>query len=273
MSDRVGANEAYILDQAMQAARRLLGPDADADVAAVNGLARELAWIFCARGQTICEQGQPSDALFFLIRGRALAVYQDEATGLSQIVGEIGRGETIGEMGILTGEPRSLTVVCSRDSELLRLDRATFERLVVEHPRILLSVSQTVIERLRRRNVTHRRASTATPVAVAMLPAGGDDGSLLAPFAEALATALGRYGPSCHVSAAHLPAELSDALAQNAADPRVVGWLNDLEQAHRFVVLQAEAEPSPWTERCIRQADRRLLVARTETSQIGRAHV
>ncbi len=50
------------------------------------------------------------------------------------------------------------------------------------------------------------------------------------------------------------------------SDPRVIGWLDDLEQAHNFVVLETDPSPSPWSERCIRHPDRLLLVGRPESA-------
>jgi len=220
-----------------------------------------MEWRSYVRGDAVCVQGAPSDALYVLVSGRAVAVYRDTATGAVQVVGEIGQNELIGEMGLLTGEPRSISVICARDSELLRLDRQHFEQFVATHPRVLLAISQTVIERLRQRTVENRRPSSGRVTTVALIPAGGDDGRLLPPLAMSLAAALGRHGTTRHVSHAHLPPEIRD----DTHDSHLVAWLNDLELSNRFLVLEADPVPSPWTERCLRHADRLLLVARPDS--------
>ena len=42
---------------------------------------------------------------------------------------------------------------------------------------------------------------------------------------------------------------------------RLVQWLARLESDYRYVVYEADRDASPWTERCLRQADRILLMA------------
>jgi CRP-like cAMP-binding protein len=49
-------------------------------------------------------------------------------------------GETVGEMALISGKPRNATVIALRDSELGRLSRAAFERLMVLHPQGLLCI-------------------------------------------------------------------------------------------------------------------------------------
>jgi len=125
------SNGMYVPENARVAAQRLLAADPDADDAAIMALAGDMTVVTRARGEALCEQADPSDALFILVSGRAIAVYRDPATGEGRIVGQIAHGEPIGEMGILTGEPRSTGVICWRDARLLRLDRPAFLRLAL----------------------------------------------------------------------------------------------------------------------------------------------
>ncbi len=78
------------VDQARVVALRLLG--ADADQAAITALAGEMTIVTRHRGEALCEQDEPSDAMFFLVSGRAHAVYRDQVTADSRIVGRVLRG-------------------------------------------------------------------------------------------------------------------------------------------------------------------------------------
>jgi len=200
-----------------------------------------------------------------LVSGRALAVYRDLATEQSRVVGEIQPGEMIGEMGMLTGEPRSTSVVCWRDSEVLSLDRQAFERIISANPRALMAISQAVIQRQRRQITRGQAAATSTVSTVSILPAGGDDGASLGAFSELLAAALGQHGVTRHVSVAQLPPGISEALTHGTGDLRMRGWLDELERVSRFVILQADPAPTQWSEWYIRQADRILLVAQSNS--------
>jgi NTE family protein len=97
---------------------------------------------------TLFEQGELADRVYILVSGRLQAVV-GHAAGGARILGEIGRGEIIGEMAILTGEPRSARVRALRDSELVSLDREAFDRLVVRYPQMLMALTRLVIHRLR----------------------------------------------------------------------------------------------------------------------------
>src|SRR6184192_4129186 len=57
------------------------------------------------KGAVLCRQGTPSDAMYVVVSGR-LRVVLEKANGEQRALSEIGRGETVGEMGMLTGEPR-----------------------------------------------------------------------------------------------------------------------------------------------------------------------
>lgn len=58
--------------------------------------------------------------MYVVLTGR-LRVFVEEAGQEDRMVGEVGRGECVGEMGVLIGGPRSATVCAVRDSELVRL--------------------------------------------------------------------------------------------------------------------------------------------------------
>ena len=66
------------------------------------------------------------------------------------ILAELGLGETIGEMAVIGGEPRSSTVYAIRDSQLARLSAARFEQLLERHPKATFQmVTSRLVARLR----------------------------------------------------------------------------------------------------------------------------
>src|SRR5262249_52131573 len=85
-----------------------------------------VAWVTLSRGTVLFEEGDPGNHAYILVSGRLQASVRD-ATGGERMVGEIARGEVVGEMAIFTGEPRSARVRALRDSELISLDRPAFD--------------------------------------------------------------------------------------------------------------------------------------------------
>ena len=197
-------------------------------------------------GETLLREGDPPDALYVVASGRMQAFVTSE--GAEALVGEIGRGEVIGEMGILGDEPRSATVRALRDSNLLRFSRDMFVGFLHEHPEELFAITRLIIQRLRR----SIRSGTA-PVSVrtiAVVPLGGSDGATFARFLTSMFS---------ERMAARLvaPGDVDESLA----DGEQTRWLHELEDGHELLVYLADGEPSSWTERCLRQADRVVLVA------------
>jgi sulfate permease, SulP family len=89
--------------------------------------------------------------MHFIVRGRVGIVVGVE--GASHRVRSLGSHTTVGEMGLITGRPRSATMEAEDDSILYVLPRAAFDRINTDHPalsRALLTYTISVMaERLR----------------------------------------------------------------------------------------------------------------------------
>lgn len=232
------------------------------DESMLGEIEERVAWVALARGATLFEQGDPGDRAYVLVHGRLQASVRAAAGG-EKIVGEIARGEIVGEMAILTGEPRSARVRALRDSQLVCLDRPAFEQLIVRHPQMSMALTRLVIHRLRE---AQRGPQPESPARTFAVVAAGP-GLPLADFTGCLVAALGELGTTLRVGAVDLDRHLgTPGLAQTALDDpsaaRIDSWVDEQESRHRFVVLEADAAPSNWSTRCVRQADRLLVVGR-----------
>ena len=72
--------------------------------------------------------------------------------------------------------------------------------------------------------------------------------------------------PRCTLSALRLDALLNrPGIAavdeEDAAGIRLTAWLDEQESHHQFLIYETDGTDSPWTRRCLRQADEILLVA------------
>ncbi|MBV9458942.1 MAG: cyclic nucleotide-binding domain-containing protein [Bradyrhizobium sp.] len=69
----------------------------------------EAEFVDLQAGELLFRQGERSDDVYFLLSGRLRACPEDG--GKRTILGEIGRGETVGELALFTDEPRSASIV------------------------------------------------------------------------------------------------------------------------------------------------------------------
>ena len=104
----------------------------DEMVAVIQGL-KLLAF---ERGQAILCEGQPGGSLYTLTSGRVRAFKRDPETGKQNAIGDLKEGAFFGEISILTGQPRTASVVALTRCELLELDRPALDGITSTHPRV-----------------------------------------------------------------------------------------------------------------------------------------
>ena len=102
----------------------------------LDTIGSEFEWFSLPGGQTLFHEGDNDDSLYILLSGRLGAFVRNEE-GKDTLIRQMVSGETVGEMAVLSGEPRSATVVTLRDSEILQLKKAAFTRLIEAHPKAL----------------------------------------------------------------------------------------------------------------------------------------
>lgn len=98
------------------------------------------------RGSVVFHEGDPGDALFVLLSGRAKIVLQSEQ-GQEVILSVVEPPDVLGHIALLDGAPRSATVVA--------LDALETRRLTREHFLELLGTDRTMLDSL----LTHLAAS------------------------------------------------------------------------------------------------------------------
>jgi predicted acylesterase/phospholipase RssA/CRP-like cAMP-binding protein len=226
---------------------------------ALRGLEAEFQRVYLTGGETLIRQGEPADCMYLVVSGR-LRAYVEHPGDRDTVVGEIARGEIVGEMGLLIDEPRSTTIRAIRDCELLRLSKEVFDRFLEAYPPATKHIARLNLMRLRRTILSPRAESTVATIAI--VPAGRD--APLATFTESLVRALGAIGPTLHLNKERFERGFGDASGGRPAPSagRVTGWLTELETKYRYVVYESDATRSDWTRRCLRQADHVLAVGR-----------
>jgi NTE family protein len=233
------------------------------DRALLDDLGRMAEWIHRRRGELLFEQNQMGGALYLVISGR-LRTLRIEKGGTVRLLGEAARGEMVGELSFFGQEPRGERVEAIRDSVLVGLENAEFDALVARRPQTLRHVTRLVVDR-----VSNGRPDGAAPRVTNVAVVAASPGAPVAAFCERLVAALQAHGPTLHLTAAEVERRIAEAgIAQawgtGSDSARLMAWLEAREVDHRFVVYQAEDGATAWTRRCMRQADRVLLVARAD---------
>jgi small-conductance mechanosensitive channel/CRP-like cAMP-binding protein len=115
-------------------------------------------------GEAIVRQGEPGESMFVVGSGRAVVSLEPDR----REVATIERGGYFGEMSLLTGEPRTATVLARGDTVLLELDADLFRRLGAVSPH---AVEQIGVAAVTRRLELDRIRSASADTVVADAPA------------------------------------------------------------------------------------------------------
>lgn len=94
-------------------------------------------------GRVLCRQGEVATACFVILEGEA-----DVRVG-TEVVGRVGPGESVGEMGLIDAHPRSAEVVTRTPMRLYVIDARRFEGVLTEAPSIARNLLRDLSGRIR----------------------------------------------------------------------------------------------------------------------------
>jgi small-conductance mechanosensitive channel len=98
------------------------------------------------RGEVITRQNAAAHWLYVLTKGEVEVRIRAE-NGVEKIVTRLTAPNVFGEMGVVTGEPRSASVIALTEVECYRLDKEAFQRVLKARPHIMDSVSVAMARR------------------------------------------------------------------------------------------------------------------------------
>ncbi|MBX3292739.1 MAG: mechanosensitive ion channel family protein [Acidobacteria bacterium] len=111
----------------------------------INRLAHFSSSRVYAPGEAIVAKGQEGGSMFVIMRGRVSI--QIPVGGKMINVNELGDGEFFGEMSLLTGEPRTATVLAIEETEVLKVGKEALRPILAENPALVESVYHHIEER------------------------------------------------------------------------------------------------------------------------------
>ena len=117
-----------------------------------------------AAGDVLCRAGDRSDCLY-VVEGGLLQVLDGES---GEVLGRQRVGDVVGEVALLTRDPRSATLVAQVPSVVSELSRDDFLTAATHHPRLLVNLATIVSRRL----VSRTAPSSARVTALVVRPGG-----------------------------------------------------------------------------------------------------
>jgi small-conductance mechanosensitive channel/CRP-like cAMP-binding protein len=123
----------------------IFAPLNDAQVAQLAGTATRQRF---ATGERLVRQGEAGDSLFVITKGR-VRVEKQLDDGQTLTLAHLEPDEFIGEMSLLTGEPRSASVVAETETEVVVVSKAGLSPVIAADGRIAEAFSLALMTRAR----------------------------------------------------------------------------------------------------------------------------
>jgi len=113
----------------------------------LQALAKKMQQHSFAKGEKLIRQGEAGDSMFILSEGLLHAYINTNQNGSEIKVGQIIPGQFFGEMSLLTGEPRSATIVAATDAIAHEVTKESITGLLSKRPELAETISQVVAAR------------------------------------------------------------------------------------------------------------------------------
>uniref|UniRef100_H2Z0F0 lysophospholipase n=1 Tax=Ciona savignyi TaxID=51511 RepID=H2Z0F0_CIOSA len=231
-------------------------------------------------------QGSRSDCMYIILHGRLRSVYL-KSDGKKELVAEYGKGEIVGMTEALKGKSRATSLHAVRDTELAKIPEGLVKHIRRQHPGVVTRLISLMSDKILGNMLSQNRSQSRNTDVLSPKPimqeesnfAYGDVSNHLANLSTVAILPASSDVPLEKVSMElhHALSGISNQilrlnsdiiiqrLGQNALDSvqeyRLSNWLAHHEDSHRMVLYQTDFTLTPWTQRCIRQADAVLIVA------------
>uniref|UniRef100_A0A8B9TL34 lysophospholipase n=1 Tax=Anas platyrhynchos TaxID=8839 RepID=A0A8B9TL34_ANAPL len=227
-----------------------------------------LDWMEVEAGRAVYRQGDKSDCTYIVLNGRLRSVIRMD-DGKKHLTGEYGRGDLIGVVEALTHQPRATTVHAVRDSELAKLPEGALTSIKRKFPQVVTRLIHLLGEKILGSlqqgghplglHSSSSKWDAGNPASnlstVAIMPVSEE--VPLTAFTLELKHALSAVGKKSYAIKQFLLLFFS---VPSIHEYRLTSWLGQQEDIHRIVLYQSDSTLTPWTQRCIRQADCILIV-------------
>jgi EmrB/QacA subfamily drug resistance transporter len=195
-------------------------------------------------GHWLFRQGDRATSLYVVLSGRLEVIHESESPELLRV---IGPEAVVGELALVADSTRSASIRALRDSELLELTRAEFDRLVAEVPGFGVELMRLMGTQLQSSRLLDAPSAKSPVTTLVVVPAHDDlpVEEICGRLVEELALA----GSVIRLNGPTQPDLAAEAVA-----------LDRLDQVYDHLVLLARPG-KPWADFCLRHADRVAVIA------------
>jgi NTE family protein len=110
-------------------------------------LVASLKFVVMDKDSAILRADEPGDILYLIRNGRVRIVSRTP-TGHDKSIAYLGRGDAVGELALLTGEPQAFSAIADTACEFLTLSKTSFDAVLEKNPLVGIHLSRALSRRL-----------------------------------------------------------------------------------------------------------------------------
>ncbi|MCG6147674.1 cyclic nucleotide-binding domain-containing protein [Leptospira levettii] len=227
----------------------------------ISELEQQMEWIFLPGGETLMRQGDKADGMYVVVNGSLVYEVRNDQ-GLVVSTGNFSKGDIIGEMALLTGEPRTATVVATLSCEIVKISTVAFESVFSKHPPSMLAITKLIADRFTKDRMGKRTVKKTRSI-ITLFPLQKD--LSVRDFAHNLASALKKIGRTIIVESKDFKKKKGD---REHAVSDILESLYHLQDTHDFLILCPDFEDKLWTETILHHTNRILLLSDAKKADV-----
>ncbi len=205
-------------------------------------------------GEILFHQGDPAGSLYILVSGKLSAILSTTNTK-PRIVGHILPSETVGELGALSDDPRSLTIKAVEPSKLLQLSSDIFKKLCRQYPAILYETLHPVVSRSQQ--ILQLFGTGEKKKHIALIPA--NQSVHLEQFEEKLKDKISRYKKVAFLSETEINSEENQNL-RNFEE-----LISQTEENNNVIIYLLKPYETPLSKACWKRIEKVYVIAEGNT--------
>ncbi|MEM7194991.1 MAG: Crp/Fnr family transcriptional regulator [Pseudomonadota bacterium] len=109
---------------------------------------KQPATITLPKDRVIITEGDSTDGLYIIVRGR-VKIYVSDESGKEMILAIRGSGEYLGEIASLDGEKRTASVRTIEETEVYQISQEEFREFLAKNPQLSFEIIQLLTRRIR----------------------------------------------------------------------------------------------------------------------------
>ncbi|TGL08917.1 cyclic nucleotide-binding domain-containing protein [Leptospira levettii] len=227
----------------------------------ISELEQQMEWIFLPGGETLMRQGDKADGMYVVVNGSLVYEVRNDQ-GLVVSTGNFSKGDIIGEMALLTGEPRTATVVATLSCEIVKISTVAFEAVFSKHPPSMLAITKLIADRFTKDRMGKRTVKKTRSI-ITLFPLQKD--LSVRDFAHNLANALKKIGRTIIVESKDFKKKKGD---REHAVSDILESLYHLQDTHDFLILCPDFDDKLWTETILHHTNRILLLSDAKKADV-----